>query len=94
LKQVDLDGNFTYSPIKTAIIGTSSLVLKSNLVNNTLDVITSTKAPVAFGIFNTNGQRLLNDFAQGEKLVDVSRLPVGLYFIKVADGQVVRFVKQ
>ena len=94
LKQVDLDGNFTYSPIKTAIIGSSSLVLKSNLVNNTLDVITSTKAPVAFGIFNTNGQRMLNDFAQGEKLVDVSRLPVGLYFIKVADGQVARFVKQ
>jgi hypothetical protein len=37
---------------------------------------------------------MLNDFAQGEKLVDVSRFPAGLYFIKVADGQVARFVKQ
>lgn len=94
LKQVDLDGQFTYSPIKTAIIGTSSFVIKSNLVTNALDIITSTKAPVAFGIFSTSGQRMLNDFAQGEKLVDVSRLPAGLYFVKIAYGQVARFVKQ
>ena len=94
LKQVDLDGQFAYSPIKTAIIGTSSFVIKSNLVTNALDIITSTKAPVAFGIFSTTGQRMLNDFAQGEKLVDVSRLPAGLYFVKIADGQVARFVKQ
>jgi hypothetical protein len=94
LKQVDVDGKFNYSTIKTAIIGKASFIIKSNLVTNTLDIITSTKAPVAFGIFSTNGQRLLNDFAQGEKLVDVSRLPVGLYFIKIADGQVARFVKQ
>ncbi len=94
LKQVDLDGQFAYSPIKTAIIGISSFVIKSNLVTNALDIITSTKAPVAFGIFSTTGQRMINDFAQGEKLVDISRLPAGLYFIKVADGQVARFVKQ
>jgi hypothetical protein len=94
LKQVDVDGKFNYSTIKTAIIGKASFIIKSNLVTNTLDIITSTKAPVAFGIFSTNGQRMLNDFAQGEKLVDVSRLPVGLYFIKIADGQVARFVKQ
>lgn len=94
LKQIDLDGQFAYSPIKTAIIGTSSFVLKSNLVTNALDIITTTKAPVAFGIFSTSGQRMINDFAQGEKLVDISRLPAGLYFIKVADGQVARFVKQ
>ncbi|MCF8341283.1 MAG: T9SS type A sorting domain-containing protein [Chitinophagaceae bacterium] len=94
LKQVDLDGQFAYSPIKTAIIGISSFVIKSNLVTNALDIITSTKAPVAFGIFSTTGQRMLNDFAQGEKLVDVSRLPAGLYFVKIADGQVARFVKQ
>jgi hypothetical protein len=94
LKQVDVDGKFNYSTIKTAIIGKASFIIKSNLVTNALDIITSTKAPVAFGIFSTNGQRMLNDFAQGEKLVDVSRLPAGLYFIKVGDGQVARFVKQ
>jgi hypothetical protein len=94
LKQVDVDGKFNYSTIKTAIIGKASFIIKSNLVTNTLDIITSTKAPVAFGIFSTNGQRMLNDFAQGEKSVDVSRLPAGLYFIKIADGQVARFVKQ
>jgi hypothetical protein len=94
LKQIDLDGYINYSSIKTAIIGNASFVLKSNLVTNALDIITSTKAPVAFGIFSTSGQRMINDFAQGEKLVDISRLPAGLYFIKVADGQVARFVKQ
>jgi hypothetical protein len=89
-----LDGYINYSAIKTAIIGKASFIITSNLVTNALDIITSTKAPVAFGIFSTSGQRMINDFAQGEKLVDISRLPAGLYFIKVADGQVARFVKQ
>jgi hypothetical protein len=94
LKQVDFDGKTTYSPTRSILFGRKDFVLKSTLVQNTLDVIVSDEAALSLHIFNLSGQEVFQTKAQGEQRIYVGTLPHGLYFIRTDMGDVARFVKE
>jgi hypothetical protein len=94
LKQVDFDGKTTYSPTRSILFGRKDFVLKSTLVQNTLDVVVSDEAALSLHIFNLSGQEVFQTKAQGEQRIYVGTLPNGLYFIRTNMGDVARFVKE
>jgi Secretion system C-terminal sorting domain len=100
LKQVDFNGLATYSPVRSALFGKNGLVIKTTLVQETLEIITSDDIlgplPIATGqvrIFNISGQQVLSLKGQGAQSINVSTLPAGLYIIQTQTGEVARFVK-
>jgi hypothetical protein len=94
LKQVDVNGAFTYSPVRAVSFGKAKLVVKTTLVHDTLDLETDDNVPTSISIFNTSGQQVLTHKGQGVQRINVGSLPVGAYIIRTATGAEGRFVKQ
>jgi Secretion system C-terminal sorting domain len=96
LKQVDFNGRFTYSPMRSVAFGKKGLSLRSSLVQDVLDITVSDDfgdPSVQIGIFNTTGQRVLDNKVQGAQRINISALPSGLYIIRTETGEIGRFVK-
>lgn len=91
LKQVDYDGTSSYSDIKTIrsnqIETTESFSIYPNPINNGfLNISSNTNESINFSIFNTLGQKVLQNETQNSKYkVDVSSLSSGVYFLKMND---------
>jgi hypothetical protein len=94
LKQVDFNGQFTYSPVRAVAFGKATLVVKTTLVHDTLDLETADNSTTTISIFNTSGQQVLTHKGQGLQRINVGALPVGAYIIKAETGAEGRFVKQ
>lgn len=88
LKQVDIDGRFTYSAISIVSFDHSSrLQVYPNPVTSTLSIGgLSGKASVR--ILSLNGQVVKTVQANSETLltIDVSQLPVGMYLVQAEDS--------
>ncbi len=93
LKQVDFNGAFTYSGIRSVHFGKTGLVVKTTLVSNVLDIVTSEEVITPLSIFNVSGQEVMTIKVQGAKQLNISDLPIGLYIIRTGAGDVARFVK-
>ena len=93
LKQEDFNGKTSYSPVRSVSFGKTGLVIKTTLVQETLDIVTSDETSVPLSIFNISGQQVLNLKAQGAQSINVSALPAGLYIVQTQTGEVARFVK-
>jgi hypothetical protein len=100
LKQVDLDGQFNYSPVVTAVVGKGKL--KGIFPNPTTDKVTLVGNDLTnddvVTIFDLNGRNIKTQKVSGSQ-IDVSDLAKGFYILSVSDinGQSVdrvRFVKQ
>jgi hypothetical protein len=94
LKQVDINGEATYSAVRTVVFGKTGLIVKPTLVQEAVNVVVSDDVATTISIFNMSGQQVLTAKAQGEQRIDVSTLPIGLYMIRTATGDVARFMKQ
>lgn len=94
LKQVDFDGNFTYSPVKAINFEPSGLILKSTIVKDILELSINRNTEKTLYFFNNAGQKMLTLKANGRLLVNVSNFPSGLYFIWTNEGSVIKFIKQ
>ena len=94
LKQIDANGAFTYSPIRSVAFGKNVFVIKNTLVHNTLNIITNDEAATPLSIFNIAGQQVWSGKAQGTQQIEVSALPAGLYILRTATGATGRFVKE
>ncbi|HEX8505281.1 MAG TPA: lamin tail domain-containing protein [Hymenobacter sp.] len=98
LRQVDRDGTVAYSPAVT--VSGSGLTTKVLLYPNPAKSYVSFQAdaPTPYRVFNQVGQTLLRGTTQaGTATVQVSTLPVGLYFLEMQTpaGRVVqRFEKE
>jgi hypothetical protein len=92
LKQVDTDGKSTVSPVRSVVFGKSGLIVKTTLVQNTLDIVVSEEV-TPLSIFNLSGQNVMTAKAQGAQQWDISHLPAGMYIIRTGTGDVARFVK-
>jgi Secretion system C-terminal sorting domain len=100
LKQVDLDGQFNYSPVVTAVVGKGKL--KGIFPNPTTDKVTLVGNDLTnddvVTIFDLNGRNIKTQKVSGSQ-IDVSDLAKGFYILSISDinGQSVdrvRFVKQ
>jgi hypothetical protein len=94
LKQVDFDGTFAYSPVRSVVFGKGKFSLKSTLVDNALTVIANDDAITPMSIYSISGQLMQSAKVQGEQTINIGALPNGLYIVRTDAGDVARFTKQ
>jgi hypothetical protein len=90
LRQVDVDGKYTYSPIVSVSRQNSqTLIVYPNPVSSTLHIVSSSAFYGNISIYNTLGSlvRVL-DLATSATSIDVLSLPSGLYIIKTGERYV------
>ncbi|MBS1669684.1 MAG: T9SS type A sorting domain-containing protein [Bacteroidetes bacterium] len=96
LKLVDLDGNFSYSPVDLIRLTNESkqaeIVTFPNPVQNQLHITIPNSWQgklVSYTIYNVSGspiKQIANSNAGQTETVDISTLPMGVYFVKAANG--------
>jgi len=99
IKQVDVDGTFSYSAIRTVKMGTNGNDLVTiypspahNLVN--LQVNGNALNNTTARILDVDGRtRVQFTVVSGGQTIDVQSLPAGMYFLQLSDGTTHQFVK-
>ena len=95
LRQVDIDGTESFSPVVAADAGLlAGLTAYPTLATHTLNI--TGPAGARLHVFNQQGKQVhIADIAANQQQqLDVSGLPEGMYFLRdVATGQSARFVK-
>ena len=96
LKLVDLDGNFSYSPVDlirlTNETKQTEIVTFPNPAVNQLHITIPNSWQgklVSYTIYNVSGspiKQIANSNAGQTETVDISALPMGVYFVKAANG--------
>jgi hypothetical protein len=89
LKQTDLDGHFTYSPIKVLVFPVTGKLVWYVAGNRTAQVNLQQGSNERYTLTDLNGHTLRRGQLSGGK-TDISGYPAGLYIVKVitATGQV------
>lgn len=92
LKQVAVDGSFSYSDIKKISFKRTNQLIKNNVVKDMLFI--EVKTPEDINIFNEAGSKMLSIRVQQQENINVSHYKTGMYFIKsnLRDAEV--FFKQ
>ena len=94
LKQVDDDGKYAYTAVRSILFGKSKIAVFSTIAKDRISLTVSDDQIVPFDIINLNGQKVLAGKAIGQYTIDVSNLHSGIYFIRTEGGEVTRFVKE
>ena len=93
LKQVDTDGTYAYTTVRSILFGKSKIAVFSTIAKERISLTVSDDQIVPFDIINLNGQTVLAGKAIGQHTIDISGLNSGMYFIRTEGGEVTRFVK-
>lgn len=96
LKILNRDGKFTYSNVATVAFGEQSSTSLSPVPARDvihLSVPASLQGSAAF-ITNIEGKEVLKLTVSGRQDIDVSGFAAGLYYLKLADGSILKFVKE
>ena len=96
LKQVDLDGRFTYSTVKSIRFGAgASPVVYPNPVSTVFTAVPGSELIREIVIYNVLGKAVqfeMGNNSDAEMKVNVSRLSAGVYFLKVkTDSKIFQF---
>ena len=94
LKQVDVDGKYEYSPIRSVLFGKNKVSVSPTFAKENVTIYVSGDQSMNFGIYNLGGQQVFSGKAFGQERVDVGFLQTGLYFIRTELGDVIRFIKE
>ncbi|MEM6345507.1 MAG: T9SS type A sorting domain-containing protein [Bacteroidota bacterium] len=93
IKQVDFDGNYSYSNVTTVSFRTEQINVYPNPVKDMLWLDAPEIGQVT--IFNMLGHQLKSQSLQrGSNQIDISDLPRGAYLLKFKDGQLKRILIQ
>jgi hypothetical protein len=99
LQQVDKNGNFTYSLIRTVDLGlkTAMASVYPNPVRDnsfTLDLGTAINKPISYSLHNAAGLLLkTGTLANRQETININGLAAGNYLLKLSDGQTVTVIK-
>ncbi len=86
LKQVDVDGKFSYSPVRLVKFGKDILTITPNPAVNFIKVFSS-QSPLSINVFDQGGRRVISrTLTNGMLQIDISSLPKGSYTV-VADNK-------
>ena len=94
IKQIDKDGRSAFSAIAKLMFTKKTMDIKSNIVNNSVEVNYTGSNIEQLNFYNAVGALVFVTKISGSKLINLSFLPGGLYFIKNNQGDITRFVKQ
>ncbi len=94
LKQVDVDGKYEYSPVRSAAFGKNKISVSPTFAKENVTIYMNDDQSMNFGIYNLAGQQVLSGKAIGQQRVDVSFLQTGMHFIRTESGDVTRFIKE
>jgi hypothetical protein len=95
LRQSDTNGKETFSAVVSVLFGKAGgLIIKSNLVRESLDITVGDAETGPLSIFNLSGQLMYSNKLQGTQRIDVSAFAAGMYIVRTASGAASRFVKQ
>lgn len=94
LKQVDVDGKYEYSPIRSVLFGKNKISVSPTFAKENVTIYVSDDQSTNFGIYNLAGQQVLSGKAIGQQRIDVGFLQTGMYFIRTEFGDVIRFIKE
>lgn len=94
LKQVDIDGKYEYSPIRSILFGKNKISVSPTFAKENVTIYVSDEQSTNFGIYNLAGQQVLSGKAIGQQRIDVGFLQTGMYFIRTEFGDVIRFIKE
>ena len=94
LKQVDVDGKYEYSPIRSVLFGKNKISVSPTFAKESVTIYVSDDQSTSFGIYNLAGQQVLSGKAIGQQRIDVGFLQTGMYFIRTEFGDVIRFIKE
>jgi beta-glucanase (GH16 family) len=92
LRQLDFDNKETISKVVSVVLGKNKLVLHNTLVHDVLSVTVGEEV-TPLSIFNVSGQLVYETTIQGNQILNLNTLVSGLYIIRMATGEVSRFVK-
>jgi hypothetical protein len=92
LKQENRDGRIEYSRILSIPFGEKPISISPNPAYDYLSVQTASDMPQTFQIFDLAGKIVQKDWVS-EEPINISHLQSGIYFIKIADEKVFRWVK-
>jgi hypothetical protein len=93
LKQVDIDGKYTYSDIKTIDMPRKVLSLSSPLISDVLHIFLAGSFPVDYRIVSASGQQVAFGKSIGSTKIGLSKQPVGWYYVITGNGESASFFK-
>ena len=94
LKQVDVDGKYEYSPIRSVLFGKNKISVSPTFARENVTIYVSDDQSTNFGIYNLASQQVLSGKAIGQERINVGFLQTGMYFIRTESGDVTRFIKE
>ncbi len=102
LKQVDIDGQFTYSPVIRISNNGSELLfaLSPNPAGNFISITyPGRREKVSISIYDAQGRLVKQQTQKGELIINMplQQLVAGMYFIQISDGDTIqqgKFIKQ
>jgi len=89
LRQVDLDGNFTYSSIATVqLLQSDFYSLTRNVSNNRYQLnLAATSQKVELSLLDAGGKKLMfKQGAMGAETIDLSKFAAGIYILQIRKG--------
>ena len=94
LKQLNIDGSFSYSPVASVKNSTFENFIAPNPANNSITIYNNQNASYAT-ICNAFGMHLKEVALSAKSVtVDISALPIGMYIVKYNNGTSQQFLKQ
>jgi len=86
-KQVDLNGAFDFSPLRTLSFGASSILIFPNPAHNQLHINTvgEEHATYTYSMISTTGQELLSGSFHQEETINLTDLASGIYILMVKE---------
>ena len=99
IKQIDINGNYKYSEVRTVYFSNGSLVKVYPTITSTSITIYGLASDMSFNLFDMNGRSLIQgSFSIGSKELNISNYSKGLYLLKVANSngttQVFKILKE
>ncbi|WP_165370555.1 T9SS type A sorting domain-containing protein [Hymenobacter persicinus] len=85
LRQIDTEGQFSYSPVRVVQVGAAAFAYPSPATNR-LNVPVAL-ASSAYRVVNSVGQTVLRGVVPASGVVEVSKLPTGSYFLQIGEGK-------
>jgi hypothetical protein len=95
LRQVDNNGTIAYSPVRSVWVGGNAKTSLFPTVSHHEITLRTNELELTqtYQIFNLLGELVLVGELQGQKTIEISALPKGLYLLKV-NQEVLKFVKE